>query len=92
MDHIVYTQALILCHKCFLNDYSNISENTFAIQILHNALNSPYNAYSFAKTDSFNYQRVIEKTVHATIANAELVRPEAHGWLQDLFKLISEKE
>lgn len=90
MDHIVYTQALILCHKCFINDYTDISANTFAIQTLHAALNSPYNAYSFAKTDSFNYQSVIEKIVHATIANKELVHPEAYGWLQDLFKLISE--
>ena len=92
MDHIVYTQALILCHKCFINDYSDISANTFAIHTLHTALNSPYNTYSFAKTDSFNYQSVVEKIVYATIANKGLVHPEAYGWLQDLFRLISETE
>lgn len=92
IDHIVYTQALILCHKCFINDYSDISANTFAIQTLHAALNSPYNAYSFAKSDALNYQGVIEKIVHATIASKKLVHPEAYGWLQDLFKLISETE
>lgn len=92
MDHIVYTQALILCHKCFINDYRDISANTFAIHILHTALNSPYNTYSFAKTDSFNYQSVVEKIVYATIANKGLVHPEAYGWLQDLFRLISETE
>ena len=92
MDHIVYTQALILCHKCFINDYSDISANTFAIHTLYTALNSPYNTYSFAKTDSFNYQSVVEKIVYATIANKGLVHPEAYGWLQDLFRLISETE
>ena len=92
MDHIVYTQALILCHKCFIDDYSDVSANTIAIQALHSALSSPYNTYSFAKTDSFNYQSVIERLVYSTIANKELVHPEAYGRLQDLFKLISEAE
>lgn len=92
MDHIIYTQALILCHKCFIDDYSDVSANTSAIQTLHVALNSPYNTYSFAKTDSFNYQSVIEKIVYAAIANKELVHPEAYHCLQDLFKLISESE
>lgn len=69
-----------------------ISANTFAIHTLHTALNSPYNTYSFAKTDSFNYQSVVEKIVYATIANKGLVHPEAYGWLQDLFRLISETE
>lgn len=92
MDHIVYTQALILCHKCFIDDYSNVSANTSAIQTLHAALNSPYNTYSFAKTDSFNYQSVIEKIVYAAIANKSLVYPEVYQCLQDLFKLISETE
>ena len=92
MDHIVYTQALILCHKCFIDDYSDVSANTIAIQAPHSALSSPYNTYSFAKTDSFNYQSVIERLVYSTIANKELVHPEAYGRLQDLFKLISEAE
>lgn len=92
MDHIVYTQALILCHKCFIDDYNDISANTFAIQTLHTALNSPYNAYSFAKTDSFNYQSVLEKIVHTTIANKSLVHPEVYLCLQDLFQLISDVE
>lgn len=92
MDHIMYTQALILCHKCFIDDYSDISANTVAIQTLHSALNSPYNTYSFAKTDSFNYQSVIEKVVYATVANKALVHSEAHEMLQNLFKLISEAE
>lgn len=92
IDHIIYTQALILCHKCFIDDYSDISANTVAIQTLHSALNSPYNTYSFAKTDSFNYQSVIEKVVYATVANKALVHSEAHEMLQNLFKLISEAE
>lgn len=90
IDHIIYTQALILCHMCFVNDYSDIDANTTAIRMLHTALTSPYNTYSFAKTDSFNYLSVVERIVHTTIADKELVRPEAYSSLQGLFSIIAE--
>ena len=89
-DHVMYTKALILCHRCYTNDYSNIDENTAAIRMLHAALSSPYNTYAFAKKDSFNYSNVVAKIVYETIARKTLVSPEAYSDLENLFRMISE--
>ena len=62
------SKALILCHRCYANDYENVDDNTAAIHILHDALSSPYNTYAFAKSDSFNYRNVVAKIVYETIA------------------------
>jgi len=92
LAHITYTQALILCHKCYIHDYADVEENTAAIQKLHTALSSPYNSYEFAKNDSFNYRNVIGEIVFAAIADKSLVCPEAIDWLEDLFFLFSKTE
>lgn len=89
-SHVLYTKALILCHRCYANDYKNVDDNTAAIHILHNALNSPYNTYAFAKSDSFNYRNVVAKIIYETIARKTLVLPEAYSDLEDLFSMISE--
>ena len=91
IDHIIYTQALILCHKCFIASYADVDANTLAVETLYRALSSPYNSYSFAKTDSFNYQNVIGQTIFSAIANKQLVHPYVHRFLEDLFKLITEE-
>ena len=91
LAHITYTQALILCHKCNLNKYADIDENTLAIDTLFRALASPYNSYSFAKKDSFNFSNVIGEMVYSAIADKKLVHPYAYPALKDLFTLISDE-
>lgn len=87
--HVKYTKALILCHRCNIQHFKNIEENTSAIHMLYNALSSPYNSYEFAREDSFNYENVISKIVCETVANKTLVTPEVYLELTDLFKIIS---
>ncbi len=87
--HVVYTKALILCHKCAINNYAYTVENTEAICMLHVALISPYNSYDFAKKDSFNYNNVIDKIIFKTIADQSLVLPNAYSNLEELFTIIS---
>lgn len=89
--HITYTQALILCHQCYINNYSDIDANTLALQTLHTALVSPYNSYSFAKTDSFNYENVIGQIITKAFTDKSIVHPYVYPTLTDLFKLISEE-
>lgn len=89
--HIIYTQALAQCHKCNINGYVDIDNNTKAIYTLHKALSSPYNSYDFAKKDSFNYNNVIAKIVYETMANKDLIKSDAYRYLGDLFKFISKK-
>lgn len=86
LDHVQYTQALILCHKCSINEYSNIEDNTTAIITLSEALVSPYNTYDFMKTDELNYQDAIQNIVYRAMIHKELVLPEAYTSLQMLFK------
>lgn len=88
--HVLYTKALVLCHKCYINNYASVNDNTTAIHVLYEALNSPYNTYAFAKKDSFNYKNVVAKIVFETIACSTLVLPDAHSELEELFKIISE--
>ena len=87
--HVAYTKALILCHKCYINSYVNIDENTMAVRMLYDALRSPYNTYAFAKKDSFNYNDVIAKIVSETMARKTLVRPDVYHDLEDLFLMVS---
>lgn len=49
LAHVEYTQAVVLCHKCNINNYKNIDENTRAILTLSSALASPHNSYDYAK-------------------------------------------
>ncbi len=89
-SHVLYTKALVLSHKCYLNGYANIDENTEAIHILHKALSSPYNTYDFVKEDSFNYDDVVSRIIYETMSNGTLVSPDAYSDLEDLFRIISE--
>lgn len=87
--HVKYTQALVWCHKCYIHEYRNVDENTTAVNVLHEALVSPYNSYAYAKKDSFNYNDVIAKIVQETIANRNLVNSDSHHVLTDLLRFIS---
>ena len=86
LDHLKYTKALILCHKCNVNDYNDVAENSEAILMLYEALNSPFNSYDYAKKDIYNYYDVISKIIHAAIANRDLVNEEAGRCLEPLFR------
>lgn len=88
-SHVLYTKALILCHKCNIKHFENIEENTSAINMLYEALRSPYNSYEFAREDSFNYENVIKKIISMSITNKALVKPEVHSELSELFKIVS---
>lgn len=89
-SHVLYTKALILSHKCYVNGYASIDDNTTAIHALHDALSSPYNTYAFAKKDSFNYHNVVSKIICETIARKALVSSDAYSDMEDLFRIISD--
>lgn len=89
-SHVLYTKALVLSHKCYVNGYESVDDNTAAIHALHDALSSPYNTYAFAKKDSFNYYNVVSRIIYETTARKTLVLPEAYSDLEDLFLMISE--
>ncbi|MBP1562093.1 MAG: SIR2 family protein [Oscillospiraceae bacterium] len=61
--HLTYTQALIMCHKCNINNFMDKDENTNALIWLYDALSSPYNSYEYALKDSFNYDNVINQMI-----------------------------
>lgn len=88
--HVWYTQALILCHKANANRFENKSDNSSAISMLHRALTSPYNSYEFAKTDSFNYQNVIDTTVQSIIVHKDSIDSDMLPLVEDLFRIISD--
>ena len=92
IDHVVYTQAIILCHRCYINKYGDISENSTAVRTLYNALVSPYNTYSFAKKDYLNYHNVLDELVNNCFANKNLIYQDSYYYLQELFKIISENQ
>ena len=87
-DHVIYTMALVLCHRCAINSYTDSEENTTAILRLHDALVSPYNTYAFIKRDQFNYGNVVKALVVKMISKPSLVFPEARQNLEDLFQRI----
>ena len=91
-SHVLYTKALILSHKCYVNGYASVDDNTVAIHTLHDALSSPYNTYAFAKKDTFNYLNVVSKIICETIARKTLVSPDAYPDLEDLFRMISDED
>ena len=90
IDHVTYTQALILCHKCNISEYKDIDTNTLAVETLNRALSSPHNSYSFAKSDTFNYNNVIRKIVSTAMADKNLVYSYVYEALDNLFHIISE--
>lgn len=89
ISHVTYTMALSLCHKCNVLDYQDQKLNEQAVELLYKALNSPYNSYDFAKTDSFNYQNVVRKLVSTLATEPSLLSTELHPLLQELFKIVS---
>lgn len=89
LAHLKYTQALIWCHRCKINYYSDIKENSKAILLLQEALTSPFNSYEYARKDIYNYDDVISEIIHSSIANKKLVTDEAAQCLSALFKICS---
>lgn len=87
--HLIYTQALIMCHKCSIKRFSNKDENTDALQVLYEALCSPYNSYEYALSDSFNYDNVINKMVNEIISDKEAFHESVHSIMGPLVKLTT---
>lgn len=85
--HVVYTQALILCHKCFINDFINIEYNTQAVIKLYEALLSPYNSYEYVKNDSFNDGNIVLKVINKIATNLSLINSDAHDAIKSLFNI-----
>lgn len=86
--HIEYTKALVLCHQANLDRYQDVSENTKAVEILYQALLSPYNSYDFIKSDIYNYDNVVMNLITALISNSSLAEKKVHPLLADLFKKV----
>lgn len=89
-DHVLYTKALVLCHKCYTDAYASVHDNTAAVHALYEALRSPYNTYDFVKKDAFNYRNVVSKMIQTAMAQKTLISPDAYADLEDLFRIISE--
>lgn len=90
LAHVEYTQAVILCHKCNINNYRNVDDNTLAIQTLNSALASPHNSYDYAKKDYINYDNVVLKLFNKAISNSSIIKDEAKNSVENLFKLLNE--
>ena len=89
IDHVKYTMALIMCHTCILNNYSNIDEDTETINMLYEALQSPFNSYGYALNDTFNYDNAIQKVVAHLLVNKEYLQKDSIEKLSELFRIIS---
>lgn len=89
LAHLKYTQALIFCHKCNIDKYMNTGENSTAILLLSEALNSPFNSYEYVRKDIYNYDDVVSKIIYSSIANRELINEDAASCLSSLFQICS---
>lgn len=90
LAHVEYTQAVILCHKCKINNYQNVEDNTTAILTLDSALASPHNSYDYAKKDYINYDNVVLKLFDKAMLNSSIIKDEAKNSVENLFKLLKE--
>lgn len=90
LAHVEYTQAVILCHKCKINNYQNVDDNTTAILTLDSALASPHNSYDYAKKDYINYDNVVLKLFDKAMLNSSIIKDEAKNSVENLFKLLKE--
>lgn len=90
LAHVEYTQAVILCHKCKINDYQNVDDNTTAILTLDSALASPHNSYDYAKKDYINYDNVVQKLFDKAMLDSSIIKDEAKNSVENLFKLLKE--
>lgn len=81
---------MVLCHKCNINNYKNIDENTRAILTLSSALASPHNSYDYAKKDYINYDNVVLKLFNKTMEDNSTINDEAKNSVENLFKLLKE--
>ena len=90
LAHVEYTQAVILCHKCKINDYQNVDDNTTAILTLDSALASPHNSYDYAKKDYINYDNVVQKLFDKAMLDRSIIKDEAKNSVENLFKLLKE--
>lgn len=89
MAHIKYTIAVILCRKCVINNYDNEKENSEAIEQVYEALNSPFNSYDYAKSDTIvNYDNVVSIFINAVISKGASINDDLYIYAEDLFKII----
>ena len=86
--HVQYTKAIALCHQAKILNYQDVAGNTQAVEILYDALLSPYNSYEFVKTDIFNYGNAVKALVTNLIAESSLVERNVYPLLSDLFSKI----
>ena len=89
MAHIKYTIAVILCHKCVINNYDNEIENSEAIEQVYEALNSPFNSYDYAKSDTIiNYNNAVSIFVNEVISKGASINDDLYIYAEELFKII----
>ena len=86
--HVQYTQSIIECHRCNLNNYQDARENQLAVELLHETMISPYNPYSYAISDSINKDNVIEKLVNNLLSCDGNLNRESKSRLTILFNII----
>ena len=90
MAHTRYTEALAICHLVNAEDFLNTEHNSSAIDILYDAVLSPYNSIEYASKDVDNYGNVLKKIVNELFLNPELVGKRTQYILPEIFKIVSD--
>lgn len=88
MAHTRYTEALAICHLVTLEEYSNIEHNSLAIDVLYDALSSPYNSIEYVERDVDNYGNVLKKTANTLFLHPEYVNEQIQHILPEVFKVF----
>ena len=88
-SHALYTKALSVCHLCHYNNYKDKRQNTVALKLLVEALQSPYNTYRKPKDDRYNYGDVVMKLLSTLMTKTGIIEDEGKRNISILFNLIN---
>lgn len=69
LAHTQYTLATILCEICKINNYLNIEENDSAINVISEAIYSPYNSDDFQRERKKKTAQGINSFMQSAISN-----------------------
>lgn len=67
---------------------NKLSVHIFFVELLYDALLSPYNSYDFIKKDIYNYGNVVRELITTLVAGSSLVDKKVLILLETLFKYI----
>lgn len=89
--HAKYTQAVIICHLCFINNYTDQEKNTQCIDILDEAMKSDHNSVEYIKKDTINYNNVVQRAIGHFSSCREGLQKDSIKKLEKLINKILNK-